>query len=223
MPRVFFSSRHGGSSSGPYASLNLGTHVLDSEVDVAKNRETLRHHLSLPQLLFMNQSHGAEIATIDNPSALADVYVADAIMTNLPGVGLAVMVADCVPLLVASDEWVAAVHVGRVGLLKGIVESVLAQFQARHSSITRAWIGPHICSQCYEVSPDMYADAVNQQSHLATSPTAHCLDLQGAVSAILATSGGSLSVVDSCTVENSDFFSYRRDTVTGRFAGVISL
>ena len=223
MPRVFFSSRHGGLSTEPYGSLNLGDRVGDEPAIVTANRELLRKALSLSELVFMNQSHSADIAVITGDVRRMQTPDADALFTNQRGIGLAVMVADCLPLLLASNSWVAAVHVGRVGLMSGIVEKVLAEFGSHDSKPTQAWIGPHICSRCYEVSSDMYGELTSQRPLLATSTATRCLDLKTEVTAILSEAKVPVMDLGSCSVESLDHFSYRRDGVTGRFAGVISL
>ncbi len=223
MPRVFFSSRHGGISSGAYTSLNLGDHVGDSLESVTANREVLRKALSLSHLVFMNQSHSSDVSVITEDAYSIHTPNADALMTNLRGFGLAVMVADCVPLLLASESWVAAVHVGRVGLLDGIVEKVLVEFESRSTTPSRAWIGPHICADCYEVSPEMYKTATTERPQLATSESTHCLNLAAEIREILNRANIAITDVHSCAAESTDYFSYRRDGVTGRFAGVISL
>ena len=223
MPRVFFSSRHGGISNGAYTSLNLGDHVGDSLESVTANREVLRKALSLSHLVFMNQSHSSDVSVITEDAYSIQTPNADALMTNLRGVGLAVMVADCVPLLLASESWVAAVHVGRVGLLDGIVEKVLVEFESRSTTPSRAWIGPHICADCYEVSPEMYKTATTERPQLATSESTHCLNLAAEIREILNRANIAITDVHSCAAESTDYFSYRRDGVTGRFAGVISL
>ena len=223
MPRVFFSSRHGGISIGSYASLNLGDHVGDSLEGVAANREIVRKTLSLSQLVFMNQSHSSDISVVTEDAYPIQTPNADALMTNLRGIGLAVMVADCVPLLLASESWVAAVHVGRVGLLGGIVEKVLSEFESHSTTPTRAWIGPHICADCYEVSLEMYQSATAERLLLATSESSHCLNLAAEVREILNRANIAITDLHSCAAESTDYFSYRRHGVTGRFAGVISL
>jgi hypothetical protein len=223
MPRVFFSSRHGGASQGSYASLNLGNHVGDDSALVQSNRLALQNALSLKHLVFMNQTHSADIVEIPDEIKAGSSPNADALMTNHKGIGLAVMVADCVPLLLASPSWVAAVHVGRVGLLSGIVEKTLARFREANSPVTEAWIGPHICSDCYEVSSEMYEDVTQQRNALATDATRHCLNLRAGVVEILENHSVAITDLGICTVESKDHFSYRRDGVTGRFAGVISL
>jgi polyphenol oxidase len=223
MPRVVFSSRHGGVSNGAYDSLNLGDHVGDSLESVTANREILRKSLSLSELVFMNQSHSSDISFITEGANPKKTPNADALMTNLRGIGLAVMVADCVPLLLASEAWVAAVHVGRVGLLDGIVEKVLTSFESHNATPTRAWIGPHICADCYEVSPEMYQSAITERPQLATNGASHCLNLAGEIRAVLNQANVAITDIHTCAAESSDYFSYRRDGVTGRFAGVISL
>jgi polyphenol oxidase len=113
---VTFTNRHGGVSQGVYSSLNLGDHVGDDAADVLRNREVVSAIHGPVQ--FMNQVHGNRIAIIEEITDEAPT--ADALVTGIPGITLAVMVADCIPLLLTSKEAVAAVHVGRRGLVNSV-------------------------------------------------------------------------------------------------------
>ena len=223
MPRVFYSSRHGGVSRNPFDSFNLGTHVGDEIESVRQNREILRANLCLTSLAFMDQRHGADISVIAEPAQANLIPDADALMTNQKGIGLAVMVADCVPLLLAAEGWVAAVHVGRVGLMSNIVESVLRKFDELGAAARDAWIGPHICQECYEVDSNMYRELTASRPLLATTDEKHCLNLKAPIVDVLVGQGVRVHDLSRCTVETDDLFSYRRDGMTGRFAGVIAL
>ena len=130
MATSLFTSRLGGVSSPPYDSFNLATHVGDSPSDVARNREILAGLISLPinQIFFMNQVHGNSVAIIDRQSDSSVAPSADALFTNVPGFALVSLIADCTPLLLRSDKAVAAVHVGRKGLMAEVLESTLRVF-----------------------------------------------------------------------------------------------
>jgi len=110
---VTFTNRHGGVSQGVYSSLNLGDHVGDIAADVSRNRGVLTA-LHGP-MQFMDQVHGNRVAVIEKVTDLAPT--ADALVTGISGITLAVMVADCIPLLLTSKQAVSAVHVGRRGLV----------------------------------------------------------------------------------------------------------
>jgi YfiH family protein len=172
----------------------------------------------------MNQVHGSRIVIIENVTDEAPT--ADALVTGIPGVTLAVMVADCIPLLLTSREAVAAVHVGRRGLVNGIAVKTLELMREMGAQDICATIGPAICGSCYEVSSQLH-DEVIAQYPLASAKTISdtpSLDLPKALMAVL--QGAGVEVITNqeiCTVENQDLFSYRRDGVTGRQAGLVRL
>lgn len=217
-----FTNRTGGVSLGAFASLNLATHVEDELELVLQNRKILQD-LHGP-IQYMNQVHGSRIAIIEEVSE--ESPTADALITGIPGVTLAVMVADCIPLLIRSKEAVAAIHVGRKGLLNSVTSSTIALMREMGASEMTAIIGPSICGSCYEVSPEIF-DEVTQLHPFAISRTLHgtpALDLAAALRQVLKVEGIS-EIIDesSCTVEDENLFSYRRDGVTGRQVGLITI
>ncbi len=218
---ISFTKRTGGVSHGAFASLNLGDHVGDSPEDVATNRKMLADLVGPTQ--FMNQVHGNRIAVIEEISD--EVPTADALVTGIPGITLAVMTADCIPLLLHSRESVAAVHVGRKGLVNDVAIKTVAVMREMGATTISAVLGPSICGICYEVSEEIFRE-VTQLHPLAASRTAKntlSLDLPAALSVALTAVGVSVERHDECTVEDLDYFSYRRDGVTGRQVGVITL
>ena len=216
-----FTKRTGGHSHGAFASLNLAMHVGDFESDVAQNRLIADKYFTPVQ--YMNQVHGNRIAIIEEQSDEAPT--ADALVTGIPGVTLAVMVADCIPLLLISKEVVGAVHVGRKGLMNAIAPTTIELMKDMGATSIQAVLGPSICGRCYEVSADIYHEviAVHPKSKSSTASGTFALDLPAALRTVL--EGESIPIVDefSCTVEDPDLFSYRRDGVTGRQAGLICL
>ena len=218
---TFFTDRLGGNSSGVYASLNLGDHVGDIPGAVAGNRALITSKFGPTQ--YMNQVHGNRVVVIEEVTH--EDPTADALVTGIPGVSLAVQVADCIPLLLHSAESVAAVHVGRKGLVNGVALAALEVMRDMGSHQITAIIGPSICGACYEVSQETY-DEVTALHPAAASQTAQgtpALDLPAALRSVLASQ--SISIIDEsdCTLENDQLYSYRRDGVTGRQAGIISL
>jgi YfiH family protein len=216
-----FTKRTGGVSHGAFASLNLGLHVGDDVVDVMANRDILSKKIGPIQ--YMNQVHGNRIALIEEVTDEAPT--ADALVTGIPGITLAVMVADCIPLLLTSREAVAAVHVGRKGLLNEVTLKSLELMRDMGATEITAIIGPSICGSCYEVSEEIYQEVVDQHPS-AQARTAHgtfSLDLPAALRGVL--TGEGVAIIDKweCTLENLEYFSYRRDGVTGRHVGLISL
>ena len=217
-----FTDRTGGLSTGAFLSLNLATHVGDDQATVLSNRAELETLLGIP-IQFLNQVHGDAVATV-GVETIAEP-TADALVTQNPGIGLAVMVADCIPLLLASSETVAAVHVGRKGLMNEVALAAINEMRSRDNSEITAVVGPSVCGECYEVSQDIY-DEVSKRFPLAASETrdgGFSLDLSRAL--IDQLRGLGVRVVDEgrCTVEEKNLYSYRRDGVTGRQVGVVWL
>jgi YfiH family protein len=225
MSRSLFTSRVGGVSSAPYESFNLASHVGDDLNKVLENRTILaqRFGMNLEKIFFMNQVHGRDVAVIDEKSRSSELPTVDALFTIRKDVSLVVLIADCIPLLLHSDRAVAAVHVGREGLVKGIFEATLELFESHGitSSEMRAELGPSICGQCYEVGGSMYDDVTKQIP--ATASTDSCLNIEAGLVSLLEEKGIAWSSLGECTAHNDFYFSYRRDGVTGRQAGVITL
>ncbi len=216
-----FTKRTGGVSHGAFASLNLGTHVGDVLEDVMANRKIVEEKFGPTQ--FMNQVHGDRIAVIE--AVTDEAPTADALITGIPGITLAVMVADCIPLLLTSPESVAAVHVGRRGLVNEITRKTLSVMRDMGASQISAIMGPAICGSCYEVSEDVYSEVVAAHpfAESRTPSGTFALDLPAALRAVLSDEGIPLINKFECTHESSELFSYRRDGVTGRQAGLVSL
>ena len=217
-----FTDRTGGLSTGAFLSNNVATHVGDDLATVLSNRSRLESDLALP-IQFMEQVHGNAVAVVDNQKVSPPI--ADALVTSRTGIALAVMVADCIPLLLSSSNAVAAVHVGRKGLMNEVALAAIDQMRAYGSSDISAIVGPSICGTCYEVSQEIY-DEVCSEFPLAASRTfvgGISLDLSRALVNQLENLG--ITVIDEgrCTVENTDLFSYRRDGVSGRQVGVVWL
>ena len=210
-----------GESHSPFDSLNLALHVGDDPGAVKENRARLSQHFGVP-IQYMNQVHGADVRLIDK--VIPDPTV-DALITMTPGLGLAVMVADCIPLLIwdESESVVAVVHVGRRGAINGIVENVVGQMRALTSASLVAEIGPHICADCYVVGEEIAAEFGATHPNAVWRRDELTLDLSGALRGDLAEMQVRVTHQHSCTVEDPLLYSYRRDGVTGRFAGVISL
>lgn len=217
-----FTDRTGGLSTGAFLSRNVATHVGDDPAIVLSNRAELENLLGLP-LQFMEQVHGSVVASIG--AEIIAEPIADALVTESAGIGLAVMVADCIPLLLASSQTVAAVHVGRKGLMNGVALEAIQEMRSRSASDITAVVGPSICGHCYEVSQDIYDD-VTRSFPLAASKTLDgglALNLSRALIDQLQHLG--VKVIDEgrCTVEDKNLYSYRRDGVTGRQVGVVWL
>ena len=217
----FFTNRHGGFSHGDYSSWNLASHVGDDLTDVERNREKLRERVG--EFAIMSQVHGDTVVIVDQVPM--HVPVADALITANPEVALVVMVADCIPLLLRSEKLVAAVHVGRAGLMNSIALKTVSMMSALGATQITGSIGPAICGKCYEVPQELH-DEVIALHPLASSSTrtgTPALDLPKALMTALAEVNVPVENLGSCTLEDEDLFSYRRNQITGRQAGVIKL
>jgi YfiH family protein len=217
----FFTNRHGGSSHGDYSSWNLASHVGDDQMDVEENLEKLRERVG--SFVVMSQVHGDGVVVVDEVPPEAPI--ADALITGNPNLALVVMVADCIPLLLRSEKLVAAVHVGRAGLINSIALKTVAKMRELGAVQISGSIGPAICGSCYEVPQELH-DQVSAAHPLASSKTrvgTPALDLPRALVAALAAVDVPVEISAGCTLEDDDFFSFRRNKVTGRQAGVIKL
>ncbi len=230
-PRRVVTDRRGGRSRPPYDSFNLADHVGDDAADVAANRGRVGRELAVPadRIVWMQQVHGAGVAVVDRPTD-GPVPGTDALVTSAPGLVLAVLVADCVPVLLADPVAgvVAAVHAGREGVRRGVLPATLSAMaglgaRARHVS---ALLGPAVCGACYEVPAHMQAEvaAVAPAAAVTTRAGTPGLDLRAGLADVLGRAGVREVVHDPrCTVEDPRLFSHRRDGVTGRQAGLVWL
>ncbi len=217
-----FTDSTGGKSTGAFLSRNLGLHVGDQPDSVELNRLALSEEIGRP-IQFMNQVHGNAVEHIDDYSQSSPT--ADALVTRNPQLALAVMVADCIPLLLANETSIAAVHVGRKGLLNGVSRNALLAMRKIDPSPITAIIGPSICGKCYEVSQDIFEEvtAVFPQAQSQTPSGGFALDLAAALTHDLEADGVSVIDRSQCTVEDKFLYSYRRDGATGRQAALIWL
>ena len=230
-PRRVVTDRRGGRSSSPYDSFNLGGHVGDDPADVAANRSRVARELGVGEdrLVWMSQVHGSGVAVVDGPQA-GPVPETDALVTRTRGLVLCVLVADCVPILLADHEAgvVAAVHAGREGVRKGVVPatlSAMASLGARARHVT-ALLGPAVCGACYEVPEEMQAEvaAVTPAAAVPTRRGTAGLDLRAGLADLLRKAGIPEVVQDPRrTVEDPLLVAPRRDGVTGRQAGLVWL
>lgn len=224
--RAAGTTRLGGASVGPFAGFNLGDHVGDDPRAVAANRAALGAALGLPAPpAWLSQVHGCAVAGPDDPGGFA----ADARYADRPGVVCAVLTADCLPLLLCSDDGreIAAVHCGWRGLAAGIVGVAVGRFAAAPASLL-AWLGPAIGPSVFEVGGEvreafLSADRGAGACFSAGRNGRWLADLAGLARRALAACGvRRVYGGDACTVTEAErFFSYRRDGVTGRMASLV--
>lgn len=222
-----------GVSPSPFDACNLGSRCGDAPVNVAANRAAAREALSLPsEPRWLRQVHGVGLHVLTSPGDPAidalDEPIADAAYANRAGLVCVVQTADCLPLLLASDDGreVAAVHAGWRGLAAGTIESALRQFAAPLAEI-RVWLGPAIGPHSYEVGDEVRAAFLAHDARAAEafSPTRpghwHC-DLYAlarqrlAAAGVTQVHGGGFD-----TLTDARFYSHRRSRPTGRFASLI--
>lgn len=223
--RFAFTDRLGGVSAPPYDELNLGGHVGDDPESVRVNRRLVAEAIGLDpgEVSYMNQVHGADVAVVDGPwrEQAPDV---DAMVTTTPRRVLAVLVADCVPVLLADPEAgvVGVAHAGRVGLAAGVVPAVIRSMRELGARRLTARIGPAVCARCYEVPEELRAEvsSVVPEAWAVSRNGTPALDLPAGVAAQLRATGAEVFDVATCTVEDDTSYSYRRDGVTGRLAGL---
>jgi len=223
--RAFVTTRAGGASTGPFASFNLGLRAGDDEAAVRTNRERLR--ALLPQEpKWLRQVHGAVVVDADD---LTGEPEADAAVARRPGTVCTVMVADCVPVLLAdrAGTVVAVAHAGWRGLCAGVIENAVARMGAAPQDVL-AFLGPGIGPRAFEVGADvrdafLARDPRADAAFAPHAPGKWLADLYALARQRLAGIGvGSVHGGGLCT--HSDplrFFSYRRERVTGRHAALI--
>ena len=169
---AFVTTRHGGVSAGPYATLNLGLHVADEAADVLVNRRRAAAALGadLDDFVFCHQVHGRRVAVVSAADrgrgalSLDDAIAStDALVTTDPGTVLAILVADCVPIILTDPEAgvLACVHAGWRGTVAGVTGSTLHAMQALGARPERiqAAIGPAVAADRYQVGPEVAAAA----------------------------------------------------------------
>lgn len=221
-----------GIGAPPYGGFNLGAHVGDDPGAVQANRAHLTPAILPKPPVWLSQVHGIRVLTLTGNESPLTAPEADAVMTTVPGQVCAIMTADCLPVLIADREGrvVGAAHAGWRGLAAGVLEalvegmSALGQVQARDLLV---WLGPAIGPTAFEVGDDV------RRTFLAQSP-AHASGFQAqaagkwladlsALARQKLAALGVTAVTDSgvCTYTSADFYSYRREKVTGRMASMI--
>ncbi|MFS8202978.1 peptidoglycan editing factor PgeF [Streptomyces sp. CWNU-52B] len=227
-----FTDRWGGVSAVPYEELNLGGAVGDDPGSVHTNRARAAASLGLDpaRVVWMNQVHGPDVAVVEEPWGDRPVPEVDAVVTARRGLALAVLTADCTPVLLADPVAgvVAAAHAGRPGMVAGVVPAAVEAMVGLGAEPARivARTGPAVCGRCYEVPEAMRAEvaAIEPAAYAETTWGTPAVDVTAGVHAQLER----LGVRDReqspvCTIESDDHFSYRGDGLTGRLAGYVWL
>lgn len=224
----------GGVSKGPYSSLNIGAHVKDTLADVEHNRQILSECLSqeaaayttsqIKPIHWLNQQHTTHVCDYAN----ANISPCDAICTQQALTPLAIMTADCLPIVLycSSTKRIAAIHAGWRGLLDGIIEQTLTNF--KQTDKVSAWIGPSISASKFEVGEELLPRFTNYSNDVkVSSKNEYTIDLSSIASQILAEHGiDDCEISPICTYQNEHCFSHRRAThqglnTTGRMATLV--
>lgn len=224
--KTLVSTRQGGVSEGPYASFNLGLNSGDDARHVLANRRVLADDLPAPPL-WLQQVHGAKLVYAPD---VGDGVEADAVWTDQRAQPIAILSADCLPLLLCGrgGQWVAAIHGGWRGLAAGIIQKTVAALPDRPEHML-AWLGPAISAHHYAIDEDVYRSFMQQETALSAAFNVSNERLYADLYAI-ARMQLNLIGVDSvsgggfCTFASPErFYSYRRDRQTGRQAACIWL
>ncbi|MEP7034113.1 MAG: peptidoglycan editing factor PgeF [Dermatophilaceae bacterium] len=223
-----FSTNRGGSSQGDFASLNLSGHVGDDPNAVESNRARVASSFGVGagHLLFMRQCQGSDVVVVDGPWT-GEPPTADAIVTTSPHLALAVLVADCTPVMLVDQiaGVAAAVHAGRPGMMSGIIGRTVNVMTDLGARSIRAVVGPSVCGRCYEVPELMRADAatVSPASAAISWQGTPAIDVAAGVVEQLLSRSVDVRRIAGCSRESEELFSYRRAHRTGRYAGVVRL
>jgi YfiH family protein len=226
--------RHGGVSQKPYDSLNLALHVGDVPLDVLENRVRVseKYDFSIKNLIYMNQVHGCKVAVVED--AMNNKYEeTDAMICNEANIPLMVMVADCIPILLYDPvkNAIGVAHAGRNGTFLGIVQKTIHKMQTRYGCDVKdimIGLGPSIQHCCYEVGKDL-ADICTKnfgEGFIMIREGKYFLDLQALNLSQMLEVGilkENIEISPTCTACDTNYFSYRREGDTGRFAGFIMI
>lgn len=222
-------SRHGGASELPYHSRNVGLHVGDDEARVLRNRALIKEELGLPRLVSARQVHGDSVLVVDwMPDADVEYAGHDALITNLAGIGLMIQQADCQAVMLHDPEHgaVANIHSGWRGSVANIIAKTVAAMTAacgtRPAGLLAA-ISPSLGPCCGEFS--QYQTELPLSFHAYQVRPNH-FDFWAISRDQLRDSGvrsEQIEIAGRCTVCDGNYFSYRREGITGRFASVIGM
>ena len=244
LPRITqgFTTRRGGVSAGPYDSLNLGAHVGDDLAQVQANRRRVWHDLGTheSQVVLAEQVHGDQVAVVSAGFGLVPIAGADALVTSTPDLLLMLFFADCVPVYLVDPtrKVIGLAHAGWRGTAANIAGKTLQRMSAEFGCLPSACfaaVGPSIGGASYEVGPevaDHFRTLPGARASTVVTPRSEIggtynLNLRAVIFGQLLYAGlpaGSIAVCDEDTFRSKrDFFSYRRDGVTGRMGAFLGI
>lgn len=236
-PSPFWWRGHAGDSvEVGFTSVDAGNlaHHVGSQQQVTADRRRLEASMGVDpgSLRFLDQVHSAQVLDAQTAGA-GQVPTGDAWVCRDGSVPLAIMVADCLPVLLHGQRSendpehgtpvTAAAHAGRPGLLAGVLENTVAAMKDHGAASITAWIGPGACGSCYEIPEHMVAEVSPGRPDIASTTRwgTSALDLRAEARSVLAGHGVAVAQLEGCTIEDDSLFSHRRDPGRGRFAGVI--
>jgi YfiH family protein len=224
-----FTTRWGGSSETPFDNFNLALHVGDDRKMVLKNRKVLAEELDVEveNIVWMNQVHSDNIQIVEQGG---EAIQTDGLITKRRGLVLLVLVADCIPILFydAVKEIVAVVHAGREGTFQNISGKMITKFKKEFNSNSedvQVFFGPSIQKKCYEVGKNIVKEFKDKWGVKYIYNTTN-LDLPLLNKDQLLQEGvlvENIKLSRICNHCDENYFSYRRNQKTGRFAGIIFL
>lgn len=224
-----FFTREGGASSGLYRGLNCGRGSQDNPLDIERNYMSIAREMGVKEsrILTLYQIHSAKCIAVSDPWGVDDRPQADAMVTNVPGLVLGILTADCVPVLFAGKDRngspvIGAAHAGWRGALAGVLQTTLVEMQKLGAELSsmKAAIGPCIAQRSYEVGQE-FIDQVTAQDEAherffigSQLPSKYYFDIAGFCASLLAQAGvRSVVMLDEDTYAQEErFFSYRRAT-----------
>ncbi|MEY3407050.1 MAG: hypothetical protein RL038_111 [Actinomycetota bacterium] len=222
--RVVFSDKSGGYSQDRFAGLNLANHVGDAPIAVGYNRAIFAERLGLPvaKLTWPELIHSADVGVVD-----ADIETfpnVDALISTKRKRGLVTMGADCAMLLMVDPEnkVIGSSHIGWQGAAADALGNFYSAFESLGGKMksSHLFLGPSICANCYKVSEDRIAAVAK---YLPDAVVGDGIDIRLGIAAVAKAKGLKVQVVGGCTSCDSNYYSYRRDGVTGRQGGAVVL
>ncbi|MCX7832267.1 MAG: polyphenol oxidase family protein [Actinobacteria bacterium] len=247
---LIFTTKNGGFSTGDYKSLNLSPYVGDDEKTVKRNRRRVAKLLGMEDFITIQQVHGSDIVYFGKEK-LRDIRIehldikADSLITDAASIPIGVLTADCLPVLVVAEPGiVAAIHAGWRGLVEGVIERTIESLQNLGAQEFLFFFGPSICEKCYRVGEDVSLIIEERfKTGIMNIAENKYVSLKSIGFQILKQMGVADNFLDArdidenkekkvssiaynindCTFENRNYYSYRRNKITGRQAGIITL
>lgn len=233
LTKAVFTTRRGGISQAPYNELNLGDHVKDDLKTVLKNREIVLKECGFKAIAWMNQTHSTKVCKVNLADASSKIN-ADAIVTNARGLGLAVMTADCLPVLLADEKAgiFAAVHCGWRGIYGHILTNTVNIMKENGAKKIKAALGPAIGFDSFEIGIDLKEKFLAAGAPLSAFKETKTKKADKALCSLtelaafelkaLGCESDDIETLSFDTFKNPEnFFSYRKNHITGRMAGII--